>query len=77
MVLLDSDHTKAQVLQELGLGGNLVTAGNYRIVEDTHLNGPPSSFRLWHPLQALSKLSRTSFPRATNSLWTPARKNTD
>ena len=56
MVVLDSDHSASHVRKEMEIYGEMVTPGQYMVVEDTHLYGHPvRQYELGDPWKAVGE----------------------
>lgn len=61
LVILDSDHRKYHVINEMEIYGKLVSKGSYMIVEDSNINGHPAYPDFGEgPYEAIAEFLKTS-----------------
>jgi len=61
MVVLDSDHSKKHVLNELNAYADIVTTGQYLVVEDCYTRGPVKGRpEYYHPYLAVEEFLKTN-----------------
>ncbi len=60
MVILDSDHHKDYVLQELNIYNQFVNKENYMIVEDTNLSNHPNYTNYEGPMEVIEEFLKTN-----------------